>query len=254
METNGDIHMKSLINGVHTDTAQDQDEETCAKNEEHHRVSPHLAARLRVFAIVISWASVLFSFSTGVAALVLGWIDKSEALFGYGLDATLDGLSSVAVLWRFQGSAADLYSEAKERKACIVIGSLFVLSGLLLSGKSIHSIATEVHETKEIVLYVAFSLTTGIVAVVMALIKVYLGYKLESEAMATDSIITFVGAAMSFAGVAGLELYVQDTHLWFMDSVFGLLCGCFLVGFGIKLLYEMLYKKKHDQTRHVQLK
>ena len=34
----------------------------------------------------------------------------------FQLDATLDGLSSVAVLWRFYGSATDLYSEAKERK------------------------------------------------------------------------------------------------------------------------------------------
>ena len=51
---------------------------------------------------------------------------------------------------------------------------------------------------------------------------------------ACTGIITIVGAAMSFAGVAGLELYVQNTHLWFMDSVFGIVCGVFLVGFGIK--------------------
>ncbi|KAK7094301.1 transmembrane protein 163a-like [Littorina saxatilis] len=214
--------------------------------EEHHRVSSRTAVKLRYAAIIVSWCSVTFSFSTGVAALVLGHIDKSEALFGYGLDATLDGLSSVAVLWRFYGSTADLYSEAKERKACIVIGSLFVLSGLLLSGKSLHAIITEVHESQAIVLYATFALTTGVVSVILAFIKVYLGYKLESEALATDSIITFVGAAMSFAGVAGLELYVQDTHLWFMDSVFGIICGLFLIVFGIKLLYEMLHKKKGD--------
>nr|KAG5698996.1 hypothetical protein BaRGS_033509 [Batillaria attramentaria] len=189
---------------------------------------------LRISAIVVSWISVIFSLSTGVAALVLGHIDHSEALFGYGLDATLDSLSSVAVLWRFYGGMSDLYSQDKERKACIVIGSLFIVSGLMLTGKSIYAMAEEIHEVKAVVLYTSFALTTGVVSLVLALVKVYLGYKLESEAMATDSIITFVGAAMSFAGVAGLELYVQNTHLWFMDSVFGIVCGCFLFGFGVK--------------------
>ena len=55
-----------------------------------------------------------------------------------------------------------------------------------------------------------------------------------SPSVVPAGIITMVGAAMSFAGVAGLELYVQNTHLWFMDSVFGIICGIFLIGFGIK--------------------
>ncbi|XP_076472541.1 transmembrane protein 163a-like [Babylonia areolata] len=217
----------------------------------HHRVSARAAARLRIAAVVVSWTSVIFSFSTGVAALVLGCLDKSEALFGYGLDATLDSFSSVAVLWRFYGDASDLYSERKERKACLVIGILFIFSGLLLTGKSLFSIITRVHESRAIVLYTAFALTTGVVSVVLAFVKVYLGYKLESEAMATDSIITFVGAAMSFAGVAGLELYVQDTHLWFMDSVFGIICGLFLFVFGVKVVYGILRKK--DVNGHMPL-
>lgn len=117
-------------------------------------------------------------------------------------------------------------------RACIAIGGLFILSGLLLTGKALHALLDDAHGTNAVVLYVSFSLTTGIVA--LALVKVYLGYKLESEAMATDSIITFVGAAMSFAGVVGLELYIRDTHLWFMDSALAIMCGLFLIVFGIK--------------------
>lgn len=43
---------------------------------------------------------------------------------------------------------------------------------------------------KAVILYTSFALTTGVVAVIMALVKIYLGYKLESEAMATDSELT----------------------------------------------------------------
>lgn len=60
----------------------------------------------------------------------------------------------------------------------------------------------------------------------------------------SPGIITFVGAAMSFAGVAGLEMYVQNTSLWFMDSVFGITCGLFLCGFGIKWVVVLCYLHK----------
>ncbi|XP_025083988.1 transmembrane protein 163-like isoform X3 [Pomacea canaliculata] len=222
-------------------------------HQDQHNISKKTAGRLRVGAVVISWLSVVFSFSTGVAGLVLGSIDKSEALFGYGLDATLDGLSSVAVLWRFYGDVNDIYSQTKERRACIVIGSLFILSGVLLTGKSIHGIVAEVHETKALVMYLNFALITGVVSLCLAVVKVYLGCQLGSKALATDSIITFVGAAMSFAGVAGLEMYVQNTSLWFMDSVFGITCGLFLCGFGIKLLIEIVWLRKMNDE-HIEIK
>ena len=63
-----------------------------------------------------------------------------------------------------------------------------------------------------------FALTTGVVAVIMALVKIYLGYKLESEAMATDSELVRLSAHVSVdlfvcvsmtASVLGIFLRLQ---------------------------------------------
>ncbi|KAH9514174.1 Receptor-type guanylate cyclase Gyc76C [Bulinus truncatus] len=95
---------------------------------------------------------------------------------------------------------------------------------------------------KEVVLFDTFSLSCGVVSVFIGVAKVYVGLKLGSQALYTDNVnkmrfmawafypvrslsiglcrlITFVGAASCFAGVAGLELYVNNTEFLFLDSV-----------------------------------
>ncbi|XP_005112330.3 transmembrane protein 163 [Aplysia californica] len=197
-------------------------------------MSEKTAAQLHTAALVVSWFSVLFSLGTGVAAIVLGLSGKSESLFAYGIDAILDSLSSIAVVWRFHGNADSVYMVNRERTACMVIGGLFLVSASSLITKGVVAIVGRKHESKEVTLYESFALTCGVVSVLIAAAKIYVGYRLKSQALATDSIITLVGAAACFAGVAGLELYVNDTHLWYMDSVFGILCGLFLLVFGIR--------------------
>ncbi|BFZ23503.1 hypothetical protein BsWGS_26542 [Bradybaena similaris] len=198
------------------------------------RNSPETTARLRTSALLISWLSIFFSLGTGIAAIILSVTGRSEALFAYGLDAILDSFSSVAVVWRFHVAVECVYSVERERKACIAIGALFFVSAASLIVKSVHAIVVETHESKQITLYASFALSCGIISVIIAAVKIYVGMKIGSQALYTDSIITLVGAATCFAGVAGLELYVEDTHLWFLDSVFGIVCGLFLLVFGIR--------------------
>lgn len=203
-------------------------------------LTPEETQRFLTAALLISWISIIFSSGSGLAALVLSIIGRSESLFAFGLDALLDSLSSVAVVWRFQGQVDCVYSSVRERKACVAIGALFLVSAISLIVKSVISIIMETHEEKEVLLFDTFALSCGITAVLIAGAKIFVGLKLGSRALYTDSIITLVGAASCFAGVAGLELYVEDTHLWYIDSVFGIICGLFLLLFGIRLLYTSL--------------
>ncbi|CAG5119541.1 unnamed protein product, partial [Candidula unifasciata] len=85
----------------------------------------------------------------------------------------------------------------------------------------------------------AFSAFCGVSALVVASVKVYLGRRLDSRALLTDSIITYVGAVMSFLGVLGLELYESNDRVWYLDAVFGICCGVFLLCFGLKLLIQL---------------
>ncbi|KAH9519334.1 hypothetical protein Btru_075283 [Bulinus truncatus] len=237
-DTNGEVRSAEASQRIYN---QDDEKSTLIVNGKH--LSPEATQRYLTSALVISWTSVIFSLATGLAAIVLSILGNSESLFAFGLDAVLDSLSSCAVIWRFQGNVDCVYSLARERKACIAIGLLFLVSSASLIIKSVVAIIQETHESKEVVLFDTFSLSCGVVSVFIGVAKVYVGLKLGSQALYTDSIITFVGAASCFAGVAGLELYVNNTEFWYLDSVFGVVCGLFLLLFGIRLLYVTLKGK-----------
>lgn len=231
------------------ETKKDIDGEKSTLIYGNNDLEPATLDRLNKMAVITSWFSVVFSLGTGIAACVLGVTGKSESLFAYGLDAVLDCLTSLAVAWRFLGPQDADDVARKERTACIVIGGLFIVSASSLVTKATISIVTETHEDEtqaEIILYEAFALSCGIISLLIAGAKIYLGWRLRSRAMATDSIITLVGAVACFCGVAGLQLYVDDTDLWFMDDVFGMCLGAFLLGFGIRTLYKSCKEEKES--------
>ncbi|XP_041378573.1 transmembrane protein 163-like isoform X2 [Gigantopelta aegis] len=202
------------------------------------RVSFSTASRFRKYAIALSIVSVLFPLSSGIAAIVLSSLKNSQTLFGYGLDAILDSMSSLVVIWRFFGSSTVVYSPTKERMACIVVANLFFVAAACLVGKSAHALAVNLVEDKSLQILI-FASVSGIVSVILGTMKVYLGYELESRVLLTDSVITFTGAAIAFANCVGMYALESDERLWIMDPIFGILCGVFLIGFGAKLLVDM---------------
>ncbi|KAK3776678.1 hypothetical protein RRG08_049686 [Elysia crispata] len=194
-------------------------------------------------ALAISWVSILFSLASGITAIALSFENRSESLFAYGLDALLDSLSSVAVVWRFCDITDHATALVREYKACIVIGVLFLVSAVSLIVRSVLAILNRTKLAKHVTLFIEISLSCGLISLAIGLVKIYLGYRIGSRALYTDSIITLVGAATCFMALAGLELYSHDKELWFLDSVFGMVCGLFLVIFGVRLLYQTLKNK-----------
>ncbi|GFR64312.1 transmembrane protein 163 [Elysia marginata] len=225
---------------VQTANGGNKNEESFLINESE---SPKNQARLYRWALAISWVSILFSLASGTAAIVLSFGNRSESLFAYGLDALLDSLSSVAVVWRFSDSTDHLTALVREYKACIAIGALFLVSAASLMVRSVLAILTHTKIAKHVTLFIEISLSCGIISLAIGLIKIYLGYKVGSQALYTDSVITLVGAATCFMALAGLELYIHNKALWFLDSVFGMVCGFFLVIFGVRLLIQTLRNK-----------
>lgn len=228
--------------------SKDGEKSTLISCEACEEMRPETVSRLHKAALATSWVSVVFSLATGAAAIVLGLDGNSEALFAYGLDAGLDSLSSVAVVWRFHGSSSTVHNANKERTACMVIGGLFLVSAGSLITKGIVSLVDRTRESKDVVLYESFALSCAIVSVAIAVAKIYLGHRLHSRALATDSIITLVGAAACVAGVAGLQLYVHDTYLWYMDALFGMILGAFLLAFGIRILYKVCREEDQEEV------
>ncbi|KAL5015167.1 hypothetical protein ScPMuIL_009437 [Solemya velum] len=210
-----------------------------------HRVSLETAERLRIAAIVVSWVSCIGSIAQGTVALIYAWKDESQALFGFGLDQVLDGLSSAIVLWRFHGK--ELYDPIKELRACAIIGVLFLISAWCLIGKSIYALVKRYYEKRSNLLW-NLCLVNGILCAVLAGVKFLVGFYLESRALQTDSVITFTGSVISFVALISLNAFMVNPHLWYLDNLFGILVGLFLTAFGMKLLVDITQHKEPCQN------
>ncbi|XP_048730293.1 transmembrane protein 163-like isoform X3 [Ostrea edulis] len=151
------------------------------------RVQLTLAVKLRTAAIVISWVSVMFGFAQGVTAIVFSLKLSSDTLFGFGLNAILDSMSSLVVLWRFHSK--DLYSENREQKACFIIAILFVVSSTSLLTMTIITLVKKTKEKQLSTLW-SLSLINGCCNFVLGIVKFSLGYKLESKSLMTDKPIS----------------------------------------------------------------
>lgn len=211
--------------------------------EKHHRVSLKAAVKLRYVAIGISWASTLTSFVLGLTATVFAILNDSQSLFSFGLDSILDCISSIVVLWRFHGGD-DIYSEERERRACALIGVLFIMSAFLLLGKSIWALAKLEH-TGHLNVTLILSAINVVACLSLGMTKVIVGHKLESRALITDSIITLVGALMSVFTLIFSAVYNHNHHLWYLDDSFGILCSLFLLFYGLRVLWVSIMEARH---------
>lgn len=214
--------------------------------EKHHRVSLKAAVTLRYIAIGISWASTIASFILGLTATVFAVLNDSQSLFSFGLDSILDCISSIVVLWRFHGGE-NIYSEERERRACALIGILFVLSAFLLAGKSIWALAKAEH-TGHLQVTLIMSAVQVVICMALGATKVIVGHKLESRALITDSIITLVGAVMSIFTLVFSAVYRHNSKLWYLDDSFGLLCSAFLLIYGLRVLWVSIMEARHAHS------
>ncbi|XP_062619053.1 transmembrane protein 163-like, partial [Saccostrea cucullata] len=170
---------------------------------------------------------------------------SSDTLFGFGLNAILDSTSSIVVLWRFHSK--DLYSESREQKACLIIAILFVVSSTSLLVMTIVTLVKE-NKEKQLVTLSILSLVNGCSNLVLGIVKCGIGYKLESKSLMNDSVITFVGAVISFSAFLAIDLYEHNSSLWYIDNVFGVGCSLFLYLFALRLFYQFFSRGSSVQS------
>ncbi|XP_060586458.1 transmembrane protein 163a-like [Ruditapes philippinarum] len=214
-----------------------------------HKVSANTAVKLRIAAIAISWVSSIVSGILGVVAIVFAALYGSQSLFSFGLDSILDSISSVVILWRFHGRDT-IYSNTREIRACIMIGALFVLSGLLLSIRCVYALVCVEMPRKPAIILTMASIN-AFCCLVLGSGKIYLGLQLESRALIIDSIITFTGAVMSIFTLIFSAVYEYNKQFWYLDDSFGLLCALFLFGYGIRVIVISRSElKKHEEKEN----
>ncbi|KAG2459586.1 TM163 protein, partial [Polypterus senegalus] len=83
------------------------------------------------------------------------------------------------------------------------------------------------------------SILSGILCVILAVVKFMLGRILTSRALITDGFNSLVGGIMGFSILISAEVFKHNPKVWYLDGTTGVLIGLIILSYGINYL-EML--------------
>ncbi|XP_070968386.1 transmembrane protein 163a-like [Oncorhynchus clarkii lewisi] len=214
--------------------------------ESSMRLKPHEAQRYRKKALWVSWVSIFVTLILAVAAFTVSFMRHSASAFGFAFDAALDVLSSIIVVWRYSNASA-VHSAHREYIACVILGVVFILSSLCILGKAIHDLATKLMPEVDDFLF-SVSIVSGVMCVILAVVKFMLGRVLTSRALITDGFNSLVGGVMGFSILISAKVFKHDPKVWYLDGSIGVLIGLIILAYGVKLLVDMV--PRVQQTRN----
>jgi len=169
-------------------------------------------------ALILSAVSVTLNGIAGSIATYAALLDGSLSLLGFGIDAVIDSVASIALIWRFVMEVRrPLRAEQVERIAERVVGIALVALSVYLVQASVRSLIAQAHpetSTASVALLVA----SVIALPPLAISKYRYADRLASGALRADSILTAVAAvlaAISLASLAASSLF----GLWWADAV-----------------------------------
>ncbi|CAG2112554.1 unnamed protein product [Medioppia subpectinata] len=213
------------------------------------------------FALHISLASIAIDFVLAVASLLTG---TSSSNCAFAVDCALDVFSSAILVWRFYGETGakgygdpnydiDSYNnqrfglsgnqspatQRKELLACCGLGVMFILSGLIVVGKSgwdlvsadqvidlepdMNGLPGILHVTS-----VAF-----VICGLLALGKYILYRHMNSKSMYLESINSWISAVFALLIVITTMIIEYDNNLWILDPIVSIVFSLFMIIYGI---------------------
>ncbi|MBK7294949.1 MAG: heavy metal transporter [Holophagaceae bacterium] len=164
-------------------------------------------------ALWLSALTIAYNLVEGVVSMAFGWADDSIALFGFGADSFIEVASALLVLWKL----LDHGNLARERKATLGIGWLFLALATGIAGGALLQLAARRHPPTTI---------PGLVISALSLtFMVFLWRAKRAAARALDSATLEADAACSLACIqlstvlfAGSLLFLLLPVLWWVDA------------------------------------
>lgn len=178
--------------------------------------------RLLQRALWLSVISIVFSGLIGLAAAVVGVSTGSLSLLGFGLDAAIDSVASVVLVWRFRVELREPHrGERIEEVAEAIIGAVLLLIGAYLVIGAIGALTSgsqpEASTARTVLLLVA---VIGLPPLAVA--KYRTASQLGSRALRADAVLTGVAALLAGISLAAL-LLSEVLGLAWADAVGALL-------------------------------
>ncbi|MDQ4048633.1 MAG: cation transporter [Actinomycetota bacterium] len=166
-------------------------------------------------ARLLSWLSLVWIGAEGAVALAAGIAAGSVALIGFGVDSVIEGLASVAIIWRFTGRRKA--SEAAELRAQRLVALQFFLLAPYVGYQALHALAAGDRPDASWV-GIALALTSAIGMPMLGMAKRRIGEQLGSRATRGEGMQNLLCGYLAVALLAGL-LGNATLGLWWLDPV-----------------------------------
>jgi len=174
--------------------------------------SSDLRHALRLSIVSIVWSGVAGSIAV-YAALVGG----SLSLLGFGVDAVIDSVASVVLVWRFSVEVRQPHrAERVETAAERVVGIALIALALYLTFGAVRALIAATYPETSLI-GVGLLLASMVVLPPLAVAKYRVAARLVSGALRADSILTAIAAILAAISLGGLAA-VQAFGLWWADA------------------------------------
>lgn len=170
-------------------------------------------------AVWLEYFTVGWNVVEAGVAVAAGILAGSIALIGFGLDSLIEVTAAVALLWRLQKElrlgqeiSEDDHS-ALERRALLVVGITFFALALYILIDAGYNLITG-REAEESTLGIVLAAVSLAVMPALALLKQKAARVLESSALASDAMETWICTYLSLILLAGLVLNAALGWRW----------------------------------------
>jgi divalent metal cation (Fe/Co/Zn/Cd) transporter len=178
-------------------------------------------------ALLLSGLSIAWNGVMGSAAVYTAFVSGSLSLLGFGADAVIDAVASVALIWRFAVESREPERAARvERTAERVVGLALIALAVYLVGGSLRSLSQGAHPDPSSA-SIALLIASLAVLPPLAFAKYRVAIHLASGALRADSVLTAVAAllaAISLLSLAAAGLF----GLWWADAIAAVVVGTVL--------------------------
>lgn len=173
--------------------------------------------KYRKRALLLSIATVGYNLVEGVAAVTVGLLTNSSALFSFGLDSFTESLSGSVMIWRFGKERSEEDEERIEQKAQKLVAYTFFILGAFVLYDAVSQLIA--HEEPEKSLFgIVVAVLSLIIMPALMLAKYRTGKLLKSKSLIADSKQTLACVIMSATLLVGVGLN-YFFGLWWADPV-----------------------------------
>ena len=165
-------------------------------------------------ALALSVTSIVLAGALGGIAVVVGLATDSVSLLGFGLDAAIDSIASIVLVWRFRTEVREPHrAERIERLAERAVGAVLMGVAVYLTVTALNALANGTNPEASVVRTIL--LLVAVVALPpLAAAKYRTAQDLGSGALRADSILTGIAALLAFIGLVSLVLGQVAGIVW----------------------------------------